>query len=72
MQEFLEYIVEKPEEIKISEGEDDKGPYFLVELSEEDKPLVIGKGGRNIRAIRQITSILARKEDKRIYIKIAD
>ena len=44
----------------------------LTELSEEDKPLVIGKGGRNIRAIRQITSILARKEDKRIYIKIAD
>lgn len=76
MKEFIQYllenIVDDPKKIKIEESTDEKGPCLLVELAEEDKPLVIGKGGRNIKAIRQVASILGKKEGENYYIKIID
>lgn len=76
MQDFVEYILKKivnhPEDIKLNASEDDKSKILEIQLHEEDKPLVIGKQGRNIKAIRDLSSILMRREDDYYYIKILD
>ncbi len=69
---LLENIVEHPEEITVEETTDDIGNVLLIKANDKDKALIIGKNGRNIKAIRSLASIISKREGKRIFIKIAD
>ena len=77
MLELLHYIVTKivsnPDDVKIETQEEDKDNIvYVLKLPEEERGVVIGKGGMNIRAIRNILNIIAKRENKRVYIKVAD
>ncbi|MCA9383690.1 KH domain-containing protein, partial [Candidatus Dojkabacteria bacterium] len=43
-----------------------------VTIPKEKRGRVIGKNGTNIKAIRNIIGIIARRENKKVYIKIID
>lgn len=76
MKELLEVIVKKivdePDKVTIEESEDEIGKVLIVNTAEEDKAIVIGKSGRNIRAIRTISSIFAKREGEKVFVKIAE
>ena len=77
MQDLIESIVKKivshPDDVVVSENVDEyQNTIIHIEMNDEDKPVVIGRAGRNINAIRDIASILARKAGTRVYIKIED
>lgn len=76
MLELLNYIlasiVSDPETIKIAKEDTDGDVYLNVSIPQEERGVVIGKSGRNINAIRNLISIIARRENKRVYIKIVD
>ena len=77
MLELLHYIVTQivsdPNTVKIDMQEEEKDNIvYLLNLPEEERGVVIGKGGMNIRAIRNILSIIAKRENKRVYIKVVD
>ena len=74
MDKILNYIitaiVEKPEEVKITEEEQDGVVNFGIDVAEEDMGRVIGKNGKVIKAIRNIMKISSIKQNKRIYISL--
>ncbi len=77
MLELLHYLISKivdtPEEVKIETKEEEPGNFtFYVEVPREQRGVVIGKQGMNIKALRNILSIIAKRENKRVYIKIVD
>ena len=77
MLELLHYlvskIVETPDAVKIEAKEEGEGSLvFYVEVPEEQRGVIIGKQGMNIKALRNILSIIAKRENKRVYIKIVD
>jgi len=77
MLELLHYliskIVETPDDVKIEAKEEGiDSIVFYVEVPEEQRGVVIGKQGMNIKALRNILSIIAKRENKRVYIKIVD
>lgn len=77
MIEFIEYIVKnvvrEPEAVQVSENEDEKGKVILVQVADSDKPLIIGKGGRNIKAIRELAFAKTKRDDlEKAYIKIEE
>lgn len=77
MLELLTYIinsiVEEGDKVKITPVEEDESTIvFNIEAPEEYRGRIIGKGGMNIKSIRNLVSIIARREDKRVYIKIVD
>ena len=77
MKELLQYILSKivadPDTIIISEEENELGESILnVSIPEGDRGIVIGKGGKNIQSIRNIVSIIAKREGKKVRIKILD
>lgn len=77
MKELLQYIlskiVEDPDTIVITEETNELGEDVLnVNIPEGDRGIVIGKGGKNIQAIRNIVSIIAKREGKKVRIKILD
>lgn len=76
MKELLEYIAKNvtkhPEDVKVEEVADGTNITLNLTLNDEDKPLIIGKLGRNIKAIRDTVALIAVREGKRVYIKVLD
>ena len=74
MEELLKFILKKiatkPDKIEIQKEEENNEVKFLIKIDEEDKGRIIGKNGNNIKSIRLILSILARKEEKRVFLKV--
>ena len=76
MDDLLSYILKKivnhPKEIDIlvDEAQDSNHVTLIIDSNEEDIPLIIGRNGRTIKALRNIIGILALKENKRVYLKV--
>lgn len=64
-------ILPEDAQIIITEQVTDYEIVFTIEIADEYKGLVIGKGGKNIGAVRKITS-LKNSSSKRLRIDVAD
>lgn len=77
MKELIEFIakslVEKPEEIVISEEETEDGT-VLVKLAaaQEDMGRIIGKQGRNAKAMRTLLNAKATRVNRRASLQIME
>jgi predicted RNA-binding protein YlqC (UPF0109 family) len=77
MKDLIEFIakslVEKPDEIVISEEETEDGT-VLVKLAaaQEDMGRIIGKQGRNAKAMRTLLNAKATRENKRASLQIME
>jgi uncharacterized protein len=81
MKDFIEYIIKRivthPDEVIIEEEELTSSESSLkqlkinIKVNTDDIPLVIGKKGRTIKAIRNIAKIKAVKENLYIDINIS-
>ena len=73
MKELLYYIlsqlVSSPDDIKIEQSEKGNTIDFVVNVAEDDKGAVIGRGGRVANSIRTVVRTMARKENKHINIR---
>jgi len=76
MLELLNYIliniIKDPESVKINKEESDHDVVLEITVPKEERGVVIGKNGRNINAIRNLVSIIARRENKKVFIRIVD
>lgn len=76
MKKALEYIisqiVDNPEKVEISEAEEADMTNFSVKVDTSDMGKIIGKGGKVIRAIRNVIKISAIKQNKKINISLVD
>ena len=76
MKELVEVItkalVDSPEEVVVTEGEDKKTTVIEVRVAENDMGKVIGKQGRIAKAIRSVVKAAAAKEDKKVVVDIMD
>jgi uncharacterized protein len=56
--ELLEFVarelVDHPDDVRVTQQEDDRGIAFQLRVHPEDMGKVIGKGGRTARAIRTV------------------
>ena len=74
MKELVEVIakslVEHPEEVVVTETENEKS--ILVELKAAQQAMgkVIGKQGRIAKAIRSVVKAASSKEDKKVVVEI--
>lgn len=76
MKDTLHYIVtsivDNPDAVQIEEREEDGILNLLITAHPDDMGKVIGKGGKVIRAIRNIMKIKAMKHDVRINVSLAE
>ena len=74
MKELIEYLAsslaERPEEVRVTESRDEKGPLLLLTVAPEDQSRLIGKEGRTIRAMRSLLAASAAKTGIRYVLKI--
>jgi hypothetical protein len=76
MKDLLIYIaqslVEHPEEVSVTEIENEDETVFELRVAEGDMGKVIGRQGRIAREIRTLMRSVAQKQGKRISVDIVD
>ncbi len=65
-------IADKPEEVKVEAFERSRGTVSVtVKMAEEDIGKLIGKGGRNIEALRSLVRAASLRERRRVFVDLA-
>ncbi|HLL60847.1 MAG TPA: KH domain-containing protein [Candidatus Nitrosocosmicus sp.] len=80
MEEFITYLVKNivvnEEEIKIEKTEDEYSSTYTITVNPDEYGKIIGKKGKTITAIRNISNLYQRKSEpenrKRVYIKVGE
>ena len=76
MKEMVEVItkalVDNPDEVVVTEKQEEKATVVEVHVAESDMGKVIGKQGRIAKAIRSVVKAAAAKEDRKVIVDIAD
>jgi predicted RNA-binding protein YlqC (UPF0109 family) len=76
MKELLELIakalVDSPDEVSVSEVEEEQTTILELRVAQEDLGKVIGKQGRTARAIRTLLSASGTKLGKRFHMEIIE
>lgn len=74
MKELIEYIaksiVDKPEEVRVTEEVTEDGIVFRLEVAPEDTGKVIGKEGRIAKAMRTLLRVAAIRKGTRATLEI--
>ena len=71
--EFLaRSLVEEPDEVEVSEHDEDGDLVLEVRVAPNDLGRVIGRGGRLANAIRVVTRAAASRSDRRAYVEIVE
>ena len=74
MKELVEVIakslVDNPDEVVVTESENDKAIVVELRVAQSDMGKVIGKQGRIAKAIRSVVKAAASKEDKKVIVEI--
>lgn len=74
--DLLEYIVKNlvtsPEQVEITESQNDSRLVLKVKVAKEDMGRVIGKEGRIIRSIREIIYAYAMKDSKKVSVDVEE
>ena len=76
MKELLTYIVqnlvEKPDEVSVTEREANGETVFEVRVADGDMGKVIGRQGRIVKETRILTKAVAQRKGKKVSVEIMD
>ena len=74
MKELVEVIakslVDYPEEVQVTETENDEAVVLELKVAQSDMGKVIGKQGRIAKAIRTVVKAAASKGDRKVIVEI--
>ncbi|MBO4902776.1 MAG: KH domain-containing protein [Lachnospiraceae bacterium] len=74
MKELIEVIakalVENPDEVVVTQREDDRAIVLELHVAQSDMGKVIGKQGRIAKAIRSVVKAASAKETKKVIVDI--
>ena len=74
MKELIEYIAktiaDKPEEVTVSEIEEEDRIVIRLEVATDDKGKIIGRQGRVVQAMRTLLRVAAVKRGVRVTLEI--
>lgn len=76
MKELVEYLAKnltsEPKKVRVEEEAIDGRNILKLHVAEGDMGMIIGKGGRIIKAIRALLKISAIKQNERVYLELVD
>ncbi len=76
MRDLVEYvlrgIVERPDQVRVEELQDERGAVLRVRVAPEDVGKVIGRGGRMARALRTLVRAAGTRSGRVVVLEIED
>lgn len=66
-------LVTEPDAVRIEESDGPQGELVLqLYVADEDRGLVIGRGGRMVNALRTIARAAGAREERRVLLDVVD
>jgi hypothetical protein len=65
-------LVDEPDRVSVEQWDDEEGVYLELEVSPEDRGLVIGKRGRTADALRTVLDAVARRKGTSCDMEVLD
>lgn len=65
-------LVDKPDEVNVTEREDDNAIVVELRVAQSDMGKVIGKQGRIAKALRTVVKAASSKETRKVIVDIVD
>lgn len=76
MKGLLEYLarglVERPDQVRVQEVEEDDAVVLELSVADDDYGNVIGRGGRTASALRAVIKSAGAKRNQRVFVDIVD
>jgi len=72
LHDLIVLFVDKPEDVVVTETEEDGFVELTISAAKEDMGKIIGKEGKVIRALRNLMKIPGVKQNKRIRISLVE
>jgi predicted RNA-binding protein YlqC (UPF0109 family) len=76
MREFVDYLIKqitsKPEEVKITESQEEGVYIYKIHVATEDMGTVIGKEGHTIKSVRDLVRAKAIKDDVSVRVIVEE
>jgi predicted RNA-binding protein YlqC (UPF0109 family) len=72
VKELVEFLVDDPAAVRVSESFDDRGPRYLLHVAPDDMGKVIGRAGRTAKAIRTVVRAAAARSGQSATVDILD
>lgn len=76
MKDFVEFVakglVDKPEDVQVTEVEEEQGAVLELRVAKEDLGKIIGKQGRTARALRTLVGAASSKARRRVLLEIME
>ena len=76
MKELVQYlarsIVNQPDEVEVTETQNDDAAVFELKVAKEDLGRIIGKQGRTAKSLRTILTAAAARVDRKVVLEIVD
>ena len=72
VEELVKLLVDKPEEVAVTESDGEEGIVLNLKVAQEDLGKVIGKRGHTAQAIRTLLGAAATKSKKHYTLQIIE
>lgn len=73
---FVEFVVKSlvdtPDEVAVSQRDDDRGTLIQISCRQDEVGRVIGKKGKTIEAIRSLVKASAARQDRKVSVVVAE
>ena len=70
VEEIAKSLVDYPDQVVVTETENEKAIVLELRVAQSDMGKVIGKQGRIAKAIRSVVKAAASKEEKKVIVEI--
>jgi predicted RNA-binding protein YlqC (UPF0109 family) len=72
LRSLLLELLDHPEQIEISEKQDDLGTLLTLKVAAEDMGTLIGRGGKTIDSLRTVIRVFGSKTGARVNLRILE
>jgi predicted RNA-binding protein YlqC (UPF0109 family) len=69
---IVQALVDHPEEVSVTNSEDEQSITYELSVHKEDIGKVIGKQGRTIHAIRTVVYAASAKQPKKVIVQVKE
>lgn len=72
IESVLTPIIEKPQELKVDVSQDERGLFAQITSAKEDVPLIIGRRGATIMALRTLVRAVGARNNAAVSVKLLE
>ena len=72
LESFARALVTRPDEVRVTQVEDEEGILLELEVAEEDRGRVIGRRGRTADALRTLLDAVAERQGTHCDVEVLD